>query len=100
MFQVSINSRFKIFRPAKMFLANSLHEAQRLMLTYGWELEASVLSPVNAKTKIGKTWLSANLPSWKLAFVVSRFYFSKMSLMSKPVKSKPINIITMAIHFK
>lgn len=39
------------------------------MLTYGWEFEASILSPVNAKTKVGKTWLSANLPSWKLAFV-------------------------------
>jgi len=45
---------------------------QRLMLTYGWELEASILSPVNAKTKIGKTWLSANPPSWKLAFVGNR----------------------------
>jgi len=41
-----------------------------LMLTFGWELEASILSPVNAKTKIVKTWLSANLPSLKLAFVV------------------------------
>jgi len=39
------------------------------MLTYGWGLEASILSPVNAKTKIGKTCLSANLPSWNLAFV-------------------------------
>jgi hypothetical protein len=40
------------------------------MVTYGWELEASILSPVNVITKIGKTWLSANPPSWKLAFVL------------------------------
>ena len=64
------------------------NERQRLMLTFGWEFEASILSPVNAKTKIGKTWLSANLPSLKLAFVSAWLYFLDFLWILSAIKDR------------